>query len=155
MKSRRPVNSDVMWLRLSLLVVLGTALGASTAAAVPRMKLSDRDRAAIIGSVARDLFKPGHNYEGKHFILFNGIRPEWLPKLPGYDVRLLSQEEIDSARVPIYYYALWLRPQKHSVRVTVHLYDSETKTLPHVMLFYLYYRVEHGWRGLPRGGGGD
>ncbi len=144
-----------MWLRFSLLVLLAIALAPATATAASRMKLSHRDRAAIVGSVFRDVFKPGRNYEGKHFILANSIHSNWIPRIPGYDVRLLSQNDIDAAREPIYYYALWLRPQKHYVRVRLYLYDSETRTFPHVMLFYRYYRVGNKWRGVPRGGGGD
>ena len=119
------------------------------------MKLTDRDRAAIVRSLARDLFRPGRNYEGKHLILADGIQPAWIPRISGYDVTLVTRNEIESARSPIYYYVFGLRPLKHSVRVTVYLYDSETKTYPHVMLFYSYYRVGSKWRGLPRGGGGD
>src|SRR5438132_1459033 len=66
---RRRVNSTVMWLRFSSLILFVTALCAPAATAAPRMKLTDRDRAAIVSSLARDLFRPGRNYEGKHLIL--------------------------------------------------------------------------------------
>jgi len=144
-----------MWLRFSSLILFVTALCIPVATAAPAINLTDRDRAAIIGSVARDLFRTGRNYEGKHFILADGIRPNWIPIIPGYDVTLVTRNEIESVRAPIYYYVFSLRPLKHSVRVTVHLYDSETKTFPHVMLFYSYYCVGSKWRGLSRGGGGD
>ena len=144
-----------MSLRFSSLLLFVTALSVSTVAAAAQMKLTDRDRATIVASVTRSLFRPGANYEGKHFILANGIRAEWLPKIFGYDVRLVTREELQQTTARIFYYVFQLRPLKRSVQVTVTAYDSETKTLSHVDLHYSYRRTRHGWRGKYLWGGGD
>ena len=119
------------------------------------MKVSHQDRAIIIGSVVKDIFRPGRNYEGEHFLLASGLRAEWIPKIPNYNLRLITQNEIESSARPIYYYVLRLRPQKRFVHVNAFLYDSENKSEPHVILFYRYHRVGNRWRGGFRYGGGD
>jgi hypothetical protein len=65
-------------------------------AKVQQIKLTDHDRASMIGFIAGDLFKTGHNYEGKHFILADGIRSEWIPQIAGYDVRLVLRDDIET-----------------------------------------------------------
>jgi hypothetical protein len=122
---------------------------------VQQIKLTDHDHASITGSVARDLFKTGHNYEGKHFILADGIRSEWIPKIAGYDVTLVSRGDIEAASMPIFYYVVQLRALRQSVHVTVTGYDSETKDLPHVELHYSFRRAGNRWRGKYLGGAGD
>ena len=139
-------------LLLALFCLAGTV---GRGASVRRIQLTDQDRSAIIRSVTRNIFKSESTYQGKYFILADGIRPRWIPRIAGYDLALITRQEIQSTNTPLYYYVLWLRPLKRSVYVTVHLYDSKTGTFPHVMLFYSYYRVGRKWRGLPRGGGGD
>ena len=73
---------------LLILAVVCFVQAVAGGAKVKQIKLTDHDRASIISSVARDLFKTGHNYGGKHFILADGIRSEWIPKITGYDVTL-------------------------------------------------------------------
>src|SRR5712691_2473743 len=116
MNSRRRVNSTVMWFPImpmkhqhyrAIPLAFIVLLLSSIAGAAPRIKLTDRDRAAIVGSVTRDLFRVGRNYEGKHFILVDGIQPNWIPRIPGYDISLVTRNEIESARAPIYYYVFW------------------------------------------------
>ena len=143
-----------MWLRFSSLFLFVTALSSLTATATPRVKLTDRDRGAIVASVARNLFKPGANYEGEHFILADGIRAEWIPKISGYEVRLVSREELRHTSTRIFYYVFQLRPSTRSVHVTIRAYDSETTDL-HVELHYSYSRTRHGWRGKYLWGAGD
>ena len=128
-------------------VLLIMAAACVSHGAVPRIKLTDNDRAAIIGSVALSLFKPGRNYEGTHLILADGLRAEWIPKISGYDVRLVTRNEIETAKTRMFYYVVQLRAQTRSVHVTVTGYDSETKNLPHVMLHYSYRRSRGKWRG--------
>jgi len=120
-----------------------------------RMKLSDHDRASIVGSVVRNIFKSGSTYEGKYFVLGDNLRPKWIPRVAGYDLALITRKEIESSKASLNYYVLWLRPLKNSVHVTVRLYDSQTGTFPHVIVFYSYQRAGHKWRGRPLGGGGD
>jgi hypothetical protein len=144
-----------MWLRFSPLLLFVTALSVSPATAAAPMKLTDRDRAAIVASVARHLFRPGANDEGEHFILADGVRAEWIPKIRGYEVKLVTREELQNTTTRIFYYVFQLRASKRSVHVTVTAYDSETKTLPHVDLHYSYWRTRHGWRGKYLWGGGD
>ena len=122
---------------------------------VQQIKLTDHDHASITGSVARDLFKTGHNYEGKHFILADGIRSEWIPKIAGYDVTLVSRGDIEAASMPIFYYVVQLRALRQSVHVTVTGYDSETKDLFHGELHYSFRRAGNRWRGKYLGGAGD
>ena len=143
-----------MWLRFSPLLLFIAGLCVPVTAS-PRIKLTDRDRATIVASVARTLFRPGANYEGQHFILADGLRAEWIPKISGYDIRLVSREELQHSNTRIFYYVFNLRPLKRSVHVTVTGYDSETKTLPHVFLGYSYWRTSRGWRSKYLGGGGD
>ena len=88
-------------------------------------------------------------------MLGDNLRPKWIPKVVGYDLALITRKEIESSKTSLNYYVLWLRQLKHSVHVTVHLYDSQTGTFPHVMVFYSYRRAGHKWRGRPLGGGGD
>jgi len=121
---------------------------------VRRIQLTDQDRAAIVGSVARNIFRPGSNYEGKHFILADGIRAEWIPKIVGYDVTLVTRKEIETANTRIFYYVVQLCASTKSVHVTVTGYDSESKDL-HVVLHYSYWRAGHGWRGKYLWGAGD
>ena len=144
-----------MWLRFLSLFLFVTALSAPTATATPRIKLTDRDRGAIVASVARNLFKPGANYEGEHFILADGLRAEWIPKISGYDVKLVSRDDLRHTSTRIFYYVFQLRPLTKSVHVTVRAYDSETKDQLHVELHYSYLRTRHGWRGKYLWGGGD
>jgi hypothetical protein len=148
------LKANVMWLRFSLLVLFIVGLSVPVGAA-SRIKLTDRDRATIVASFARTLFRPGVNYEGQHCILADGLRAEWIPKIPGYDVRLVTREELQHSNSRIFYYVLLLRPLKRSVHLTVTAYDSETKTLPHVILHYSYWRTRRGWRSKYLGGGGD
>ena len=119
-----------------------------------RIKLTNRDRAAIVASVTRTLFRPGANYEGQHFILADGVRAEWIPRISGYDLRLVSREELEHSHARIFYYVFNLRPLKRTVHVSVNAYDSQTKTL-HVFLQYSYWRTRRGWRSKYLGGGGD
>ena len=138
---------------LLTLLCLGNTVGRG--AHLQRIKLTDHDRASIIGAVIRNIFKPGSNYEGKYFVLAEHLRPQWIPKLAGYDVSPVNAKQIESSSTPLYYYVLWLRSLKRSVHVTVHLYDSENRTDPHVILFYSYRRSGQRWRGRFLGGGGD
>jgi hypothetical protein len=94
------------------------------------VKLSDHDRASIVGSVVRNIFKSGSTYEGKYFVLGDNLQPKWIPKVVGYDLALVTRKEIESSKTSLNYYVLWLRPLKNSVHVTVHLYDSQTDTFP-------------------------
>ena len=143
-----------MWLRLSLLFLFIAGLDIPAVAADSRLSLTDRDRAAIVAFVARTLFRPSANYEGRYFILADGMRAEWIPKISGYDVRLVSREELQRTNADIFYYVFNLRPSKRSVHVTVNAYDSQTKTL-HVFLQYSFWRTRRGWRSKYLGGGGD
>ena len=138
---------------LSALLCCSNTIGQSTH--LPQITLTDYDRASIIGSVARNLFRPGSTYEGKHFILADGVRPEWIPKVAGYDVAVVTRKEIESSSTPLYYYAFRLRPLRRSVHVTVDLYDSETGTFPHVILHYSYRRAGRKWHGKYLWGAGD
>jgi hypothetical protein len=82
-----------MWLRFSSLILIIVAFCVSTTAA-RQVTLTDRDRAVIIRSVARDLFRPGRNYEGKQYIVADGIQPNWLPKIRGYEIVLRTRRHI-------------------------------------------------------------
>ena len=140
---------------LLILAVVCFVQAVAGGAKVQQIKLTDHDRASIISSVARDLFKTGHNYGGKHFILADGIRSEWIPKITGYDVTLVSRGDIEAASMPIFYYVVQLRALRQSVHVTVTGYDSETKDLPHVELHYSFRRAGNRWRRKYLGGAGD
>lgn len=131
------------------------AQGVAGGPKVRQIKLTDHDRASIIGSVAKDLFKTGHNYKGKHFILADGIRANWIPKIAGYDVTLVSRDDIETAGMSVFYYVVQLRALRQSVHVTVTGYDSETKNVPHVVLHYSFRRAGNKWRGKYLWGAGD
>jgi hypothetical protein len=145
--------------RRTLLVILLPALLCSLGSAAPgahlrKIKLTDHDRAAIIGSVARNIFKPGSTYEGQYFIVADGIQPEWIPKIRGYQLTLVTRKQIDSSnQLPCY--VVSMRPMTTSVQVTVHLFSAESGTTPEVMLYYSYRRVGLGWRVRYLGGGGS
>jgi hypothetical protein len=164
------LKANVMWLRdssmkylngnrirsiLLLPAMVCVAQAVAGGAKVQQIKLTDHDRASIIGSVARDLFKTGRNYEGKHFILADGIRSEWIPKIAGYDVTLVSRDDIETVGMRVFYYVVQLRALRRSVHVTVTGYDSETKNLPHVVLHYSFRRAGNQWRGKYLWGAGD
>jgi hypothetical protein len=138
-----------------LLPVLFCLLGsAASGAHLSKIKLTNHDRAAIIGSVARNIFKPGSTYEGQYFIVADGVQPDWIPKIPGYQLSLVRRKEIDSSnQLPCY--VVKLQPLKTSVRVTVHLYTAESGATPEVMLYYSYRRVGLKWRVRYLGGGGS
>jgi hypothetical protein len=135
-----------MWLRFSAVLVLVTALYVPTTTAAPPMKLTDRDRASIVASVVRRLFTS--NFEGERFILADGLRAEWIPTIPGYDVKLVTREQLQNTTTHIFYYVIQLRPEKRSVHVTVTAYDTEKKDKICVELHYSdSRRWWHGWRG--------
>jgi hypothetical protein len=158
---RRPVDSVMKYSRnrraflaLLLLVFFCSLRSAAGGAHLRKVKLTDHDRAAIIGSVARNIFKPGSTYQGQYFIIAPGIQPEWIPNIPGYQLSLVTRKQADSSN-PLLCYIVRLQPLKTSVRVTVHLYTAESGTTPEVMLYYSYRRVGLKWRGRYLGGGGS
>src|SRR5215470_2154696 len=87
------------------------------------LKLADTDRAMITRSVLRSIFKPGSAYEGKYLIFANGMRREWLPKIAGYELSLVTQRQLESSKDSTHYYVVSLEQLRRSVRVAVHLYD--------------------------------
>ena len=111
------------------------------------LKLADTDRAMITRSVLRSIFKPGSAYEGKYLIFANGIRREWLPKIAGYELALVTQRQLESSEDSTHYWVVSLEPLRRSVRVAVHLYDLSDGGIPEVMLYYSYHRVNGKWRG--------
>jgi hypothetical protein len=138
-----------------LLPALFCSLGSATRGArLSKIKLTDHDRAAIIGSVARNIFKPGSTYQGQYFIVADGIQPEWIPNIPGYQLSLVTRKQTDSSN-QLPGYVVRLQPLKTSVRVTVHLYTAESGKTPEVMLYYSYRRVGLKWRFRYLGGGGS
>jgi len=151
MKYSRNRRTFLVILLPALFCLLGPA---ARGAHLSKIKLTDHDRATIIGSVARNIFKPGSTYEGQYFIVADGIQPEWIPKIPGYQLSLVTRKQIDSSnQLPCYVVRLQLL--KTSVRVTVHLYTAESGTNPEVMLYYSYRRVGLKWRVRYLGGGGS
>jgi hypothetical protein len=112
-----------------------------------KIELTDNDRAAIIQSVLRKIFNPKSNYEGRHFIFAEGIRSEWIPKISGYNLVLVTREEINAFEEPPHYYVIQLEPTAKSVEVIVNLYDREDERYPEVNLHYSYRRINGNWRG--------
>ena len=76
---------------------------------IDAIKLTARDRAVIIQSVFKDIFSRGRNYEGRYFILSEGIRPEWLPKAPGYELLLVNRKQIETRQESFPHYDVQLR----------------------------------------------
>src|SRR5262245_694390 len=111
------------------------------------LKIADTDRAMITRSVLRSIFKPGSAYEGKYLIFANGICREWLPKISGYELDLVTQRQLESSKDSTHYYVVRLQPLRRSVRVALYLYGPCGGGLPEMMLYYSYHRVNDKWRG--------
>jgi hypothetical protein len=120
-----------------------------------RIKLSDKDQAAIIQSVLREIFNPKSNYEGTHYILAEGVRPEWVPRISGYTLKVVTRMEINSFEENPHYYVIRLEPMANSVEVTLNLYNREDERNPEVYLYYSYRRINSKWRGKYLYGGGN
>ena len=121
---------------------------------IDAIKLTARDRAVIIQSVLKDIFSRRRNYEGRYFILSEGIRPEWLPKIPGYELLLVNRKQIETRQESLPYYDVQLRESGRKVRVDVYLYTSEAGKDPEVILYYRFRKVRGKWRGKFWGGAG-
>ncbi len=120
-----------------------------------RIRLADEDRAAIIQSVLRDVFNPKSNYEGEHLILAEGIRSEWIPKISGFNLKLMSRQELKSLEESPHYYVVRLKPTAKLVEVIVNIYDLKDERYPEVDLHYNYRRINGKWRGRYLYGGGN
>jgi hypothetical protein len=119
------------------------------------IKLADIDRAEIVQSVLREVFNPEHNIEGEHLILADGIRPDWLPQIPKFNLILVSRRELESYATPPRYYVVRLKPMAASVRVTVNIYDMSDERYPEVELYYSYRKKSGKWKGKYLYGGGN
>ena len=178
----RPVNSGVMWLmvimkgalkgmnpsqqfsarlfRISLLApVLLCAFFLPSHGILGgqrnRITLTDSDRATIIQSVLREVFNPKSNYEGEHLILAEGIRSEWIPRISGFNLKLMSREELESFEEPPHYYVIRLKLTSKIVEVIVNIYNMKDERYPEVDLHYSYRRLNGKWKGKYLYGGGN
>lgn len=147
--------------RATLLVALslytfGVQAHSSSSKGKRVIELTGKDRATIIQSVLRLVFNDKSNTEGTHLILANGMRPEWMPKIPKFNLILSTRREIERLKEPSYYYVIQLNQLKGTVRVTVDLYCSgKDEIYPEVDLNYSYYKRLGKWWGRFLYGGGN
>lgn len=111
------------------------------------IKLSNSDRAVIVQLVLRDLFRPSKNAKGKYFILAEDIQPQWIPKIVGYDLSVVSREDLRSFPNPPHFFRLMLNPGQKTINVVVHFTELKWEQYPEVGFFYKYRRVDGRWRG--------
>src|SRR2546423_7524654 len=108
------------------------------------IELTDKDRATIVRSVFRSVFNTKNNIEGTHFILTDGLRPEWIPKISKFNFILVTRQEIESLPEARDYYVIELKPMRGSVKVNVRSYNKMEKYFT-VSLYYSFYRRRGNW----------